>query len=141
MTKTSRKVIVLGLALVVLGAAGIVRAETAKEVVWPTDKIVYKEVIPGISKAVLWQTPSGAYGALTRAAPNVKNPLHTHSHEIKMVFISGTWNYGTESGVTKLGAGSYLVVPGGRKHTSGSGPDGALFYEESDGAFDMTPAK
>ena len=130
-----------GYAAILLGVTGNVRADMAKEVVWPADKISFMEVMPGISKAVLWQTPTGAYAALTRLAPNTQNPLHTHTHTIKMVIISGSWNYGTESGVMKLGPGSYLVVPGGRKHTSGSGPEGVLFFEESDGAFDLIPVK
>jgi hypothetical protein len=141
MNKAFQKAFQLGVVALVIGAAGVVRAEMSKEVVWPADKITYKEVIPGISKATLWQTPTGAYGAFTRCSPNTQNALHTHSHDLKMVIISGTWNYGTDSGLSKLGAGSYLVIPGGRKHTSGCGADGALFFEQSDAAFDMTPAK
>ena len=141
MKRTIKNTFQLGFAAAIIGMASVVWAETAKEVVWPADKITYKEVIPGISKATLWQTPTGAYGTFTKCSPNTQNALHTHSHTLKMVVISGTWNYGTDAGVSKLGAGSYLVIPGGRKHTSGCGADGALFFEQSDAAFDMTAAK
>ena len=41
-----------------------------------------------------------------------------------------------------LGPGDFLRVPGGHKHWSGGDKkEGAIFYEESSGKFDLIPAK
>ena len=115
------------------------KASTAKAVAWPADQIQFKPVIPGVTKAVLWGDPDkGAYGTLTRFAAGTKNALHTHSHDIKIVVISGTFVLGTETGEKQLGPGSYALEPAGMKHTSGAAPGAdCLFFEESDGKFDM----
>ncbi|MGH9318199.1 MAG: hypothetical protein ACRD1P_13960 [Thermoanaerobaculia bacterium] len=56
--------------------------------------------------------------------------------------FSGTFVYDSGDGEKRLGPGSYVSEPGGMKHTSGAGLDGdCLFFEESDGAFDLKPAK
>lgn len=122
-----------------MGAAKTPVMSAAKEVVWPADQLQFKPVQPGITKAVLWGDPTkGAYGALTRFAAGTKVPLHTHSHDIKVVVISGTFVYGTTGGEQRLGPGSYLFEPGGKKHTSGAeaGAD-CLFFEESPGKWDI----
>jgi hypothetical protein len=47
-----------------------------------------------------------------------------------------------EAGEKRAGPGDFLRVPGGRKHWSGGdAKEGALFYEESSGKFDLIPAK
>lgn len=114
-----------------------------KEVVWPGAGMRFMQVIPGVGKVVLWgDATNGAYAAITRFAKGQKNPLHTHSHDIKMVIISGTWLYDSGTGERRLGAGSYLLVPAGQKHTSGAGDDAdCVFFEESDGPFELLPAK
>jgi len=151
MSTTTRKAIVLGIVtsaavamlVVSLSAFPQEKAKTAmtmsKEVVWPAAEMKFNAAIPGVEQAVLWGDPTkGAYGAVTRFKAGQKNPLHTHSHDIKMVVISGTFIHGTESGEKKLGPGSYLLVPGGMKHTSGANTDAdCLFFEESPGKFDM----
>ena len=110
-----------------------------QEVVWPEDKIQFKELIPGIKQAVLSGDPTkGEYAALTKFQAGLKNSLHIHTNDIKIVVISGTFLYGTETGEMKLGPGSYLVIPGGRKHTSGADSSSeGLFFESSPGKFDM----
>lgn len=61
---------------------------------------------------------------------------------IKLVVISGTFVYNTGGGERKLGPGSFLLEPAGLKHTSDASADSdLLFFEESDGPFDITPAK
>lgn len=140
-------VVALGVCAVAVNAeakAGAKKAAGAKEVVWPADKLQFKEAgAPGVSRAVLWGDPDkGAYGAVTRFTKGTKNALHTHSHEIKIVVISGTFLYDSGSGENKLGPGSYLLEPGGVKHTSGAGADAdCVFFQESSGAFDRKPAK
>lgn len=115
----------------------------SKEVVWPADAVVFKQVIPGISKAALWGDPSkGAYATLTRFTRGTRADWHTHSHDIRVVVISGTFIYDSGSGERRLGPGSYLLRPAGVKHVSGAGAEAdCVFLEESDGAFDHAAAK
>ena len=55
--------------------------------------------------------------------------------------IKGAYMYKDEAGEKRVGAGSFLL-PGGHKHWSGGDPrEGALFYEEYPGKFDLIPAK
>ena len=114
-----------------------------REVVIPAGQMQFKDAAPGVLKAVLWGDPGkGAYATITKFALGTKNALHTHSHDIKVVVISGIFVYDSGSGEKRLGAGSYLFEPAGVKHTSGAGLDtDCLFFEESDGAFDLKPAK
>ena len=116
-------------------------ASTTKEVVWPAEQIQFKDVIAGVKKAILWEEPiTGRYAALTKFAAGTKNALHTHSSDIKMVVISGTFVYGSDGKENKLGPGSYLLIPAGKEHTSGSDSD-CLFFEESPGRFTMNMVK
>src|SRR4051812_38632109 len=62
----------------------------------------------------------GAYSAFAKLPAGQMHPLHTHTAEVKAVVVSGTFLLGPEGGPEKkLGPGSYFVVPGGFKHTSG----------------------
>jgi len=70
--------------------------------------------------------------------------MHTHTNDIWIVVVKGAYLYKDEAGNKRVGAGSFLRVPGGKKqkHWSGGDPkEGALFYEESSGNFDSIPAK
>lgn len=118
---------------------GLAEKAGTKEVVWPAAQIHYKEAIPGVTKATLWGDPAkGPYATLTKFAKGTKNALHTHAHDIKIVVISGTLIEDFGDGEKKLGPGSYVFEPAGMKHTNGSGGDGeCLFFEESDGPFDI----
>lgn len=100
----------------------------------------FKEVAPGVKKAALWgDQAKGPYGAFTRFDPGLANPLHTHSSEVHIVVLRGTYWYKPQNGKEqKVTAGSFISVPAGDVHTSGGdAKEGALFYEESTGAFDM----
>jgi quercetin dioxygenase-like cupin family protein len=142
-----RTVLALGIVVLALSAlpagAGEEAATAGQEVIWPADQVVFKEVIPGVSKAILWGNPEkGAYGSLTRFAKGQRNPLHTHSNAIKIVVVSGTFVYDSGAGEKALGPGSYLLQPAGVKHVSGAGADAdCLFFEESDGLFDLHPVE
>ena len=107
------------------------------EVVMMADAMQFKEVIPGVSRAVLWGDPDkGAYGAITKFAAGTKAPLHTHAHDIKIVVLSGAYIYETESGVQKIGPGSYILVPAGKQHKSGC-DDATTFVEIGSGKFTL----
>ena len=48
----------------------------------------------------------------------------------------------TPEAQTRVGGGDFLFVPGGTEHWSGGDRrDGALFYEEGVGKFDLNPVK
>lgn len=119
------------------------KAGSNREAVMPAAEMKFKEAIPGVSKAVLWGDPAkGKYATITRFTKGQKNPLHTHSHDIRIVVISGTMVYDSRSGEKKLGPGSYLLQPKGVRHTSGAGDEAdCVFLEESDGPFDIKMVK
>ncbi len=142
--KRTFAVLVLGLTVLTARIASAAndampKMSSTAEVNWTADHLPFKDVIPGVKKAVLWENAqTGAYAAITKIAAGTKNPLHTHSSDIKIVVISGAYVYGTEKGMTRFGPGSYVLVPGGRVHTSaGDDKEGATFFEESTGKFDM----
>jgi quercetin dioxygenase-like cupin family protein len=120
--------------------------EKKKEAVFATstDDAKYKEVVPGVSRAVIWGDPDkGGYGAFTKFAPGQNNALHTHTNDIRIVVVKGAYVYKPEVGDEKrVGAGAFLMVPGGSRHVSqGDAKDGAVFYEESTGKFDLVPVE
>lgn len=45
------------------------------------------------------------------------------------------------SAVEKIGVGSYLLVPGGWRHTSGAGSEGCTIFQEQSAKFDMMAVK
>jgi quercetin dioxygenase-like cupin family protein len=68
--------------------------------------------------------------------------MHTHTHDVWIVVLKGAYLYKDEGGEKRVGPGSFIRVPGGKKHWSGGDKEeGALFYEEGAGKFDLTPAK
>jgi quercetin dioxygenase-like cupin family protein len=80
-------------------------------------------------------------GSITRFAPGLKNPLHTHSSDVRVVVLRGAYIYKPQNGKERrVGPGSFISVPAGDVHTSGGdAKEGALFYEESPGKFDLKP--
>lgn len=126
-------------------AAATAKARTGREVVWPTNQVKFEETrTKGVTKADLWgNAAKGAHGSLVKFAAGTNVPLHTHTNDIRAVVISGTYLYGSGGGpAQKLGPGSYLLIPGGVKHTSGcdAGAD-CLFFEEQSGKFDLKPVQ
>jgi quercetin dioxygenase-like cupin family protein len=133
---------VVGVALVV-GVLAVAGAQGPKETVFvDSKKADFKEVVPGVKKVVLWgDHDAGPYGAFTRFAPGLKNPLHTHSSDVRIVVIRGAYIYKPQNGKERrVGPGAFISVPAGDVHTSaGDAKEGALFYEESPGKFDLKP--
>lgn len=101
----------------------------------------FKAVVPGVSKSVLWgDHDKGPYGAFTKFAPGVDNGMHTHTHPVRIVVLKGAYLYKDEKGAKRVGPGDFILVPAAKKHWSGGDKkEGALFYEESPGKFDLTP--
>jgi quercetin dioxygenase-like cupin family protein len=137
----------------VLAVTGILWAATAQEkkpepakqevAFVSADQAKFKDVAPGASMAVISGDPDkGAYRAFTKFTPGASFALHTHTSEIRIVVIKGAYLYKPEKGEEKrVGPGCYIDIPGGDRHASGGdAKEGALFYQESPGRFDLVPA-
>ena len=141
----------VGTALVVLAGLSIVaglwveqaRAQGAKTaVVWPAVDIKWSDnpAMKGAKIAVLWGNPkTGAYGALKTIPGGGSLPLHTHSHDQKVISISGTILLSIEAGPAKdLTSGSYAFIPGGLKHSAECKAEAdCTYFEEQAGASDI----
>lgn len=97
----------------------------------------------GVTDAPIWGDASaGAHGTFTKFVPGYDAGMHTHTNDVWIVGIKGAYLYKDDAGERRVGPGDFLRVPGGHKHWSGGDKkDGALFYEESSGKFDLIPAK
>jgi quercetin dioxygenase-like cupin family protein len=107
------------------------------------DKVVFEQVIPGVSRATIWGDPNtGPHGAFTKFVPGFDAGVHTHTNDLRIVVIKGAYLYRADGRETRVGPGGFLFVPGGTKHWSGGDPrEGALFYQEGLGKFDLIPVK
>ena len=98
---------------------------------------------PGVKVATLWgDVGKGAFGAFFKLPAGFAAPLHTHTHEMKLVMVSGTYIQAPKGKPEfRLGAGSYLQQPGGSYQHTTSCDQAApcVFFVESDGAFDLIP--
>ena len=127
--------VVLGVSAV-MGQTGAVHVDPAKA--------TYKELVPGVSAAVVWgDMEKGPYAAFIRFVPGHRDPLHTHTSTSRIVVLKGAYIHKPDQGgEIRVGAGQYLLVPGGNRHvTESDAKEGALFYLESDGGFDLNPVK
>jgi hypothetical protein len=96
---------------------------------------------PGVKIAKLWGDPAkGGFGAFFMLPAGFAAPLHTHTHPMKVVIVSGTYIQAPD-GVPefRLGPASYLMQPGGnyRHTTSCDKASACVFFVESEGAFDL----
>ena len=98
---------------------------------------------PGVKIADLWGNHAkGAFGAFIKLPAGFAAPLHTHTHAMKVVFLSGTYIQVPEGKAeVRLGPGSYMMQPGGnyRHTTSCDKAADCLFFVESNGTFDLKP--
>jgi len=98
---------------------------------------------PGVKVADLWgDHAKGAFGAYLKLPAGFATPLHTHTHAMKVVFISGTYIQAPEGKPeVRLGPGSYMMQPGGnyRHTTSCDKASDCVFFVESSGSFDLKP--
>lgn len=142
MKKTFR---ILGIVTIALVVCAVAFAQTSKRdvIYMPVEKLNYKEIAPGISKAVVWgDHDAGAYGAFTEMRPGLDAGMHTHSNEMRIVVLRGAYIYKDADGEKRVGPGSFIRIPARRKHWSGSDPrEGAWFFEESTGKFDLVATK
>ena len=98
---------------------------------------------PGVKVAALWgDFQKGPFGAFFKLPAGFSAPLHTHTHEMKLVIVSGTYIQGPDGAQEfRLGPGSYLLQPGGnyRHTTSCDRASDCIFFVEGKGAFDLYP--
>jgi anti-sigma factor ChrR (cupin superfamily) len=96
---------------------------------------------PGVKIAdVRGDHATGAYSAFLKLPAGFAVPLHTHTHEMRVVFLSGTYLQAPEGKPeVRLGPGSFMVQPGGNyRHTTGCDKTSeCVFLVESDGPFDL----
>jgi len=132
---------VMALAIVVL--VGVAQAQ--KQVIYASSaKATYKPMpMGGSSMGVLSGDPEkGAHKTFTKFEPGYDAGMHSHTNDVSIVVIKGAYLYKDEAGEKRVGPGEFLLVPGGHKHWSGGDKtEGALFYEEGSGKFDVIPAK
>src|SRR6478672_2462567 len=142
--------IVSGVAALVVAAAsvGVTQAQksSSKAAIYvAADQAAFKQMpaAAGVSMAILWGDPDkGAHGTYTKFTPGYDAGLHTHTNDVWIVGIKGAYLYKDDAGEKRVGPGDFLRVPGGHKHWSGGDKtEGALFYEEASGKFDLIPAK
>jgi quercetin dioxygenase-like cupin family protein len=68
--------------------------------------------------------------------------MHRHTNDLWIVVLKGAYLYKDEAGQKRVGVGDFIRIPGGHKHWSGADTkEGALFYEEASGKFDLLPLK
>ncbi len=145
-----RSLLTLGIALGMIAAWSIGRlqgqAGNDKVIFLSANHATFSEMQGspgGVSTAPIWGDASaGAHGTFTKFVPGYDAGMHTHTNDVWIVGIKGAYLYKDEAGEKRVGPGDFLRVPGGHKHWSGGDKkEGALFYEESSGKFDLIPAQ
>ena len=153
----ARDVLMLGMTLalpaaVLAQASGEVKAKRAWQaaasrlVVMPASDLKWTDLdagAPGVKVADLWGNhANGAFGALFKLPAGFAAPLHTHTYDMKVVILSGTYIQAPEGKPEfRLGPGSYFMQPGGdyRHTTSCDQASDCVFFVESKGKFDLKP--
>jgi hypothetical protein len=141
-----KSLLTIGLAttLMIAWSIGRVQGQQAGKVVFVSaDQASFHETTRGVSTAAIWgDADTGAHATFSKFAPGFDAGTHTHTNDVSIVVIKGAYLYKDAAGEKRVGPGSFLRVPGGWKHWSGGDPkEGALFFEESSGKFDLIPAK
>ena len=119
----------------------------SKLVVMPAGEMKWTDLdpagAPGVKVADLWGNHAGgAFGALFKLPAGFAAPLHTHTHDMKVVIVSGTYVQAPDGKPDfRLGPGSYFLQPGGsyRHTTTCDKASDCVFFVESKGPFDLMP--
>ena len=144
-----RSLTVLGVGtLLIVAASGALLAQKAasgKKVIYVSSSqaAFQRSVSNGVSMEVLWGDPDkGPHATFTKFQPGYDAGMHTHTNDVWIAVIKGAYLYKDDAGEKRVGPGDFLRVPGGHSHWSGGDKtEGALFYEEGSGKFDLIPAK
>ena len=142
-----RSLLTVGVALAMIAAWSIQgQAQSDKVIFVAASHANFSEMQGGkggVSSVPIWgDMNTGAHGTFIKFAPGYEAGMHTHTNDVWIVVVKGAYLYKDEAGEKRVGAGDFLRVPGGHKHSSGGDKkEGALFYEESSGKFDLVPAQ
>jgi quercetin dioxygenase-like cupin family protein len=143
-----RSMLIVGVAATLMVAWSLGRLQgqqdEANKVVFASpDQAKFNAMNPGVSMAAIWgDANTGAHGTFTKFVPGYDAGMHTHTNDVWIVVVKGAYLYKDDGGEKRVAAGDFLRVPGGHKHWSGGDKkEGALFYEESSGKFDLIPAQ
>jgi mannose-6-phosphate isomerase-like protein (cupin superfamily) len=133
----------VSVALVVTTAVVVAQGQGAGIIFARSRSAKFAPMVPGVSNSVVWgDTLTGPFGGFTKFRPGFDAGLHTHTADVLLVVLRGAYLYRDDAGAKRVGPGDFLRVPGGHKHWSGGDPkEGALFYQETFGKFDLIPAK
>ena len=122
------------------------KAAASRLVVIPASELKWTDLdpgAPGVKVADLWGNHAiGAYGAFFKLPAGFAAPLHTHTYDMKVVIVSGTYIQAPEGKPEfRLGPGSYFLQPGGnyRHTTTCDKASDCVFFVESKGKFDLKP--
>jgi hypothetical protein len=145
---SARNILTLGM-LCALPAAVLAQAskDAARLVVMPASNLKWTDLdpagAPGVKVADLWGNhANGTFGAFFKLPAGFAAPLHTHTYDIKVVIVSGTYIQAPEGRPEfRLGPGSYFMQPGGdyRHTTTCDKTSDCVFFLESKGKFDLKP--
>ena len=121
------------------------RSAESRLVVMPASDLKWTDLdptgAPGVKVADLWGNhATGAFGAFFKLPAGFAVPLHTHTYDIKVVIISGTYIQSPERKPEfRIGSGSYFMQPGGdyRHTTSCDKASDCVLFVESRGKFDL----
>ena len=143
--KRSLLMIGMATALVVAWSVGWGQgqAQAGKVVFASPDQAKFTDMGNGSSMASIWGDANlGAHATFTKFAPGFDAGMHIHTNDVWIVVIKGAYLYKDKDGEKRVERGEFIRVPGGHKHWSGGDKtEGALFYEEGSGKFDLLPAK
>src|SRR5207244_11371778 len=118
--------------------------EQSARVIFPRSRTAkYSPLVPVVSSSVVWgDTANGPFGGFTRFRPGFDAGMHTHTADVLVVVLRGAYLYRDDAGAKRVGLGDFIRIPGGHKHWSGGDrKEGALFYQQTFGKFDLIPAK
>lgn len=134
-----------GVIAAVLVAGGLTAAGQGKLVVWPAESIKWADAggVAGAKQAVLWGDPAkGGFGALKQVPAGAVLPLHSHTHDSRVVVVKGSIALEIQGKTSNMTPGSYSLIPGGMPHAATcTGKTACEYFEQMDAAFDFTPAK
>ncbi|PYO90628.1 MAG: hypothetical protein DMD66_01960 [Gemmatimonadetes bacterium] len=141
-------VVALAAPAVLLGQAKgkrTARKDESRLVIMPPADLKWTDLdptgAPGVKVADLWGNHTkGPFGAFFKLPAGFAAPLHTHTNDMKVVIVSGTYVQAPEGKPEfRLGAGSYFLQPGGNyRHTTSCDPAAeCVFFVEGKGKFDL----
>jgi quercetin dioxygenase-like cupin family protein len=132
--KRNRLIVAIAIATA-LAVAAVAEAKQQRAVTAAADTLSWKEFNPqrpGVKVAeISGDHTTGAWKGIVKYPAGNKAPLHTHSADLTIVVISGTFRFGDTSESEKpYGPGSYIFVPAGMPHTNSTPEEGTVFIEQ-----------